>query len=133
VGWINLAQDSVKYRNIHDFKLKTQQFDLYHPMTHPDTRPVSITYPPVTSMWVVTLHNLFLYSDPPLPCRPPSYWLRLFSSQTFSRTPAFSNLVILHTYPPTKIEQTEYSQMPAYKIQTPGNYSEENIQVLKYL
>ena len=29
--------------------------------------------------------------DPPLPCHPPSYWLRLFSSQTFSRinTPTF--------------------------------------------
>jgi hypothetical protein len=23
-------------------------------------------------MWVVTLHSLFLYSDPPLPCHPPS-------------------------------------------------------------
>ena len=34
-------------------------------------------------------------------------WLRLFSSHTFSRinTPTFSNLVILHTYPPTKMEQ----------------------------
>ena len=32
-----------------------------------------------------------LYPDPPLPCHPPSYWLRLFSSQTFSRinTPTF--------------------------------------------
>jgi hypothetical protein len=36
-------------------------------------------------------------------------------------TPTFSNLVILHTYPLMKIEQT-------YKIQTPGNYPEESIQ-----
>jgi hypothetical protein len=30
------------------------------------------SHPPVASMWVVTLHNLFLYSDPPAPCHPPS-------------------------------------------------------------
>ena len=63
---------------------KTQQFDRYHPMAHPDTRPISFTYVPVASMWVVTLHILFLYSDPSLLCHPPSCWLRLFSSQTFS-------------------------------------------------
>jgi len=27
-----------------------------------------------------------------------------------------------------KMEQTECSEMSAYKIQTPGNYPEENIQ-----
>jgi len=27
-----------------------------------------------------------------------------------------------------KMEQTECSETPAYKIQTPGNYPEENIQ-----
>jgi hypothetical protein len=99
-------------------------------MAHPDMRPISFTYAPVTSMWVVTLHSLFLYSDPPLPCHLPSYWLRLFSSQTFSciNTPTFSNLVILHTYPPMKMEQTECSEMLAYKIQTQGNYPEESIQ-----
>jgi len=26
----------------------------------------------VAYMWVVTLHNLSLFSDPPLPCHPPS-------------------------------------------------------------
>ena len=57
-------------------------------------------------------------------------WLGLFSSQTFSRinTPTFSNLIILHTYPPMKLEQTECSETSAYKIQTPGNYPEESIQ-----
>jgi len=36
----------------------------------------------------------------------PSYWLRLFSIQTFSRinTPTLSNPVIFHTYPPMKME-----------------------------
>ena len=54
----------------------------------------------------------------------------LFSNQTFSRinNPTFSYLLILHTYPPMKMEQTECSETSAYKIQTPGNYSEESIQ-----
>ena len=58
------------------------------------------------------------------------YWLRLFSKQTFicMNTPSFSNLVIFHTYPPMKMEQTECSEMSAYKIQMPGNYTEESIQ-----
>jgi hypothetical protein len=37
-------------------------------------------------------------------------------------------VVILHTYPPMKMEQTECSETSAYKIQTPGNYPEESIQ-----
>jgi hypothetical protein len=69
-------------------------------------------------------------SDPPPPSHPASYWLRLFSSQTFSRvnTPTFSNLVILQTYPPMKMEGTECFETSAYKIQTPGNYPEESKQ-----
>jgi len=39
-----------------------------------------------------------------------------------------SNLVILHTYLLTKMEQTECSETSAYKIQTPGNYPEGSIQ-----
>jgi hypothetical protein len=34
----------------------------------------------------------------------------------------------LLTYLPRKMEQTECSETSAYKIQTPGNYPEENIQ-----
>jgi hypothetical protein len=81
-------------------------------------------------MWVFTLHNLFLYSDLPLPCHFPSYWLRLFSRQPFSfiNTPTFSNLVILHIYPPMKMEQTVCFEISAYKILKPGNYPEESIQ-----
>jgi hypothetical protein len=41
----------------------------------------------------------------------------------------FSTPVILHTYPPMKMEQTVCSEMLAYKIQTPGNYPEESIHV----
>ena len=40
----------------------------------------------------------------------------------------FSNLVILHTYPPMIMEQIECSEMSAHKIQTLGNYPEESIQ-----
>jgi len=31
-----------------------------------------------------------------------------------------------YTYPPMKMDQTECSETSAYKIQTPGNYPEEN-------
>jgi hypothetical protein len=57
-------------------------------------------------------------------------WLENSLSQTFYRinTPTFSHLVILRTYPPVKMEQTECSETSAYKIQTPGNYPEESIQ-----
>ena len=51
---------------------KTQYSDFYHSLPHP-----SFTYPPVSSIWVVTPLNLFLYTDPPLPCHPPSKWLML--------------------------------------------------------
>ena len=63
---------------------------------------------PVASTWVISLHSLYLYLDPPPPCHPPSNWLRLFLSQTFSciHTPTFSTPVILHTYPPMKMEQS---------------------------
>jgi hypothetical protein len=33
-----------------------------------------------------------------------------------------------NTNPSMKMEQTECSETPAYKIQTPGKYPEENIQ-----
>jgi len=59
---------------------------------------------------------------------------RTFSSQSFSRinTPTLSTPVILHTYPPIKMEQTDCSEKLAYKIQTPGNYPEESIQHSKH-
>ena len=81
-------------------------------------------------MWVVTLHNLFLHSEPPLTCHHPSYWFRLFSSQTFSRinTPTF--LKSRHTsYLPAYEDGTDkVFETSTYKIKTPGNYQEEIIQ-----
>jgi hypothetical protein len=111
---------------------KTQYFDLYRRVAHPDTRPISFTYASVASKWVVALHSLFLYSDPPLPCHPPSRWFRLFSSQTFSRIipQHLSNVAhSTHTYLPMKMEQTECSETSAYKLQAPRNYPQESIQV----
>jgi hypothetical protein len=57
-------------------------------------------------------------------------WLENSLSQPFSRinTPTFSTLVILHTYPPIKMEQIECSETSAHKIQMLGNYPEESIQ-----
>ena len=43
-------------------------------------------------------------------------------------TPTFSTPVILHAYPPMKMEWTECSKMLAYNIQMLGNYPEESIQ-----
>jgi len=92
----------------------------------------SFTHPTMASMWVVTLHSLFLYSDlPPLPCPPPSWWLRPFRVKPFpAQYPKHVPSLVhsTHTYLPMKMEQTECSEMLAYKIQTPGNYPEESIQ-----
>ena len=83
---------------------KTRRFDLYHPMAHPNTRPISFTYLSVASMWVVTLHNLCLYCDPPLSC-PTFLMARLSSSQTFS-----------HINTPTFLKPSSfYTQLPAYE------------------
>jgi len=99
-------------------------------MAHPDTSHIPFTYPPVASMWIVTPSQPALQPDPPPLRRHPYYWLRLFSSQTFSRPvwipQVFSNLVNLHL--PAYEDETECSETSAYKIQTPGNYPEENIQ-----
>jgi hypothetical protein len=63
---------------------KTQSFDFYHPMARPDTRYISICIIPET---ISTFYPL---------------------EPNFSRIniPTFSNLVILRTYPPMKMEQS---------------------------
>jgi hypothetical protein len=43
-------------------------------------------------------------------------------------TPTILKILLFYTYLPMKMEQTECSETSAYKIQTPGNYPEENIQ-----
>ena len=38
----------------------------------------------------------------------------------------------MDTYPPMKMEQTDCSETSAYKVETPGNYPEENIQHVEH-
>jgi hypothetical protein len=71
----------------------------------------------------------------PYPVTLLSNWLKLFLSQTFSHmdTPTILKFLSLFTFLPVKTEQIECSEMSAYKIQTSGNYPEENIQVISLL
>jgi len=47
--------------------------------------------------------------------------------------PAFQNTLFhLHTYPPMKMEQTECSETPVYKIQMLEDYPEESIQQQRF-
>ena len=95
------------------------------------TRAVSPSHTyPLPPSGLLPSAAFFLYSDPPPPRHPPSDWLGQFLSQTSSRinTSTFSISVILHTYPPMKMERTECSETLAYKIQMPQNYPEESVQ-----
>jgi hypothetical protein len=66
---------------------ETQYFDLYHLMAHPP-HPETQLYLPYLCTCGLHVghcpHSLFLYLDLPPPHHPPSDWLRLLSSQTFS-------------------------------------------------
>jgi len=79
------------------------QGELWDGRGHPDTCPISFAYPPVASMWVVTLHSLFLYSDPPLPS--PSFLL----AQTI-----FEPNLFLYKYP-NILKTSHSSYLPAYE------------------
>ena len=115
--------------SILDFKLSpySERFMLSSGLT--PTRAISplhtCPWPPFGSLSSTTC------SVPP-PCHPPSYCLKLFSSQNFSRihTPTF--LKPSHSTPTClwRWNRPECSETSAYKIQTPGNYPEENIQQL---
>jgi hypothetical protein len=78
-------------------------------------------------MWVVTLHSLFLYSVSTL-------MAFLMPQANFELTSSCINtLTILKpshysSYLPAYEDGTECSETSADKIQTPGNYPEENIQ-----
>ena len=58
------------------------------------------------------------------------------SGQTFSRIIPQHVLSLVHstrTYLPMKMEETECSETPEYKFQTPGNHPKESIQHSTYL
>ena len=108
-------------------------FDFYHPL-RPLLRshrgPFSLTYVLLASTWgrcppqPVSLigHAIFL--------TPPSDWLRLFLSQTFSRinTPTVSTWLFFLLTPPMKMERTECSETSGHKCQMPGNHRKSRIQ-----
>ena len=53
---IKISEILICYMFLHKLKERrqppnTHQFDLYHPMAHPNTRPISFTYAPMASMW----------------------------------------------------------------------------------
>jgi hypothetical protein len=84
-------------------------------------------------MWAIALHGLFLCSELPIPRPPPSDWLRLFFEPNLSRIiPHIPTPVMLHNYSPMKMEQTEYSETLAFKLQTPLNHPEESVQRGKF-
>jgi len=64
-------------------------------------------------------NTLCSISDPPLTFHHPSYWLRLFSSQTFSRINTPTIPKPSHTsYLPAYTDRTGCFETSAYKIQT---------------
>jgi hypothetical protein len=97
-------------------------------MTHRDTRPITFTYAPVAFMWVVTPHNLFLYSEPPYPGTPFLFAQAIFEPNLFPYK--YSNILkpSHSSYLSAYEDGTECSETSAYKIQTSGNYPEESIQ-----
>jgi hypothetical protein len=98
-----------------------------HPLAHPDTSHIAFTYPPAASMCVVTLHYLLCNRTHPYTVTLLSIgsgYFRVKSSPVWIPQ-LFSNLVILHL--PAYEDGTGCSETSAYKIQTPGNYPEENI------
>jgi hypothetical protein len=87
---------------------------------------------PAYEFYILTFRNTLFHihqQGPPPPCHPPSDWLRLFSSQNFSRinTPTFLKPSHFSHLPACEYG-TECSETSAYKIHTSGNYPEESIQ-----
>jgi hypothetical protein len=67
----------------------------------------SLTYIPVTSMWVIALHSPFLYFYLPQPRHSLSDWLRLF----------FKPNIFLYKYP-NILNPSHTSHLPAYEDET---------------
>jgi hypothetical protein len=92
-------------------------------LPHPDT-VLFLSHICITGLNLGSLPSTLLYSDTPPPLHPPSEWLRLFSSQNFSRknTPTISTWLSFLLTLPMKMEQTECSKILAYKVQRLGNH-----------
>ena len=81
------------------------------PLPHTDT-VLFLSHICITGLHleVFALHSPFLYLDKPFPVLPPSNWLRLFSSQTFSckNIPPFSSWLFFLLTLSMKMEQTVF-------------------------
>jgi hypothetical protein len=76
----------------------TQQFDLCHPTAHTDKSHISLTYPPVASMWDITLHYLLCNRTHPYPVTLLPTGSGYFRAKPFPVCipQHFLNIVILH-------------------------------------
>jgi hypothetical protein len=80
-------------------------------------------------MCVIALHSMFLCSDMPPPHHSSSDWPGLFFGPNLSRIKDPNILHPGHTsYLPAYEDETECSEMLAFKLQIPGNHPEERIQ-----
>ena len=96
-------------------------------------RRITVTYVTAATIWVLALHSLCLYREPPPYYHPPSDWLSLFSSQTFPvKLSQLSQLQLF--FIPTGLWRwnRQCSETLAYKIETPGNYPEESIHLSEH-
>jgi len=103
-----------------------------HPYTTPHQPCVLTVYTHYTLVFVFCF--VFLYSDRPFsptgyrprpstsPCQPSFRLCQAIFKRNLSRThnETFPTTVILHTYPPMKMEQC--SETSSYEFQTPVNY-----------
>ena len=93
--------------------------------THPDMQKIRII-----RFFLISNFRRVLKIVCFLPCNPPAseFYMPTFRN-ALSRLHRRVSIKILHIYPPMKMEETECSETLANKIQTPGNYPEESIQL----
>jgi hypothetical protein len=93
----------------------------------------TLIYAKVNKIWFLILKNLVSIYIGRLVCvelvRLKKCWPKYKQLTFLVFTPTFIQLThSTHTNLPMKMEQIECSETSAYKIQTPGNYTEENIE-----
>jgi hypothetical protein len=99
----------------------------------PTLHHIFITYIPVASMGHCPPQPFSLFSPAFSPS--PSFWLaQAILSQTFYCTniPTVLTPVLLHTYTPVTMEQTQCSETLAFNLQIPANHPEESIRHSEY-
>ena len=107
--------------------------DHYHPIALLPRSEIGLFLPHIHTtglhLGVFALHSLFLYSDMPPPCSPlPPIGSRNVEPNLRINTLAILSQSFFLLTPPMKLEQTECSEMSAYKIEVPGYHPKERIQ-----